>query len=292
MKVLLGVAVLACGFGAICHAARCTTALDLRVLSEYQSYVATVEQGMAARFGSHELGWVNGTASRDAAADLASGKLVRSNISDAALNRRIAGQDGTVIRWVGAVLIRGATVAHLKSVLEDYEHYDRIYGPMMFACRAKRNGASDYAATFGLYHKFRLVSVFPQHFAFRVKARIDYSDAKLTGGTPLSVHLRSDEIRESDSGVPGRNDFLQQYHDHGVMWALNAYWRARQDGPDVYLELETITLARSVQAFVCKLGFVPVPKSMIAAVMDTLPAESLETILEGTRAECARMAAH
>ena len=290
MKALVRVAVLASGFGAVGQAARCTTALDPRLLGEYQNYVVTAEHLMAARFASGELAWMPGTTSKDAAAELASGKLVRSDISDAALNRRIAAEDGTIIHWVAAVHIRGATVAHVRSVLEDYGHYDRIYRPMIFACRAQRNDGAVYDATLGLHYKFRFASILPQHFAFRVKARIDYSDRAAIDGLPLSVHLRSEEISESVSGEPGRNDFLPQYHDHGIIWALNAYWRACQKGPDVYFEFETITLARSVQAFVCKLGFVPVPKSIVAGVMDTLPAELLATIVERTRTECEKVA--
>ena len=75
------------------------------------------------------------------------------------------------------------------------------------------------------------------------------------------------------------------------MWGLNAYWRARRLGRDAYLEFETITLARSVQAFACKIGMVPIPKSVIASAMDSLPAESVTVILEGTKAECRRRAA-
>jgi hypothetical protein len=74
------------------------------------------------------------------------------------------------------------------------------------------------------------------------------------------------------------------------MWALNAYWRVRQEGSDVYFEFETITLARSVQEFVCKVGFVPVPKSIVSAAMDSLPADCVTVILEGTKAECERRA--
>jgi hypothetical protein len=106
----------------------------------------------------------------------------------------------------------------------------------------------------------------------------------------LWARLHSEEIRESDSGVPGTDDLLDPYRDHGIMWALNAWWRGRSSGPDLYLEFETISLARSVQSFACKIGFVPIPKSMIASAMDSLPAESVTTILEGTRAECTRRA--
>jgi hypothetical protein len=102
------------------------------------------------------------------------------------------------------------------------------------------------------------------------------------------VHSRSDQIRESDSGVPGRNDLLAPNQDHGIMWALNTYWRARPEGSDLYVEFEFVTLARSVQEFMCRIGIIPVPKAAIARVIDTLPPESLELMLTATKAECER----
>jgi len=291
MSHLLNAAVLVCALGGTCWAARCTTVLDPRILREYDHYVAAAEQAMSSRFDSRELSWVPDSASREAAATLALGKLVRRNISDAALNQRIAGEDGTIIHWVGATRIRGASIADLRSVLEHYDAYDRIYRPMIFECRAKRNGSgpdATYDVTLGLHSTFRFASLFPQHYSFRVKAHVDYSGTNMPGNSQLRVHLGASEIRESDSGVPGRADFLEPYHDHGIMWSLNAHWRARQRGPDLYLEFETITLARSSQAFACKIGFVPVPRSIVSAAMDSLPADSVAVILEGTRTECER----
>jgi hypothetical protein len=209
------------------------------------------------------------------------------------LNQRIAGQNGAVIHWIGAIRIPGASLADLRSVLEDYGSYDRIYRPIVFSCETRR--AADgpdavYDVTLGLRSAFRFASVFPQHYAFRVAGRIGYGGADPAGAAVLRVHLAASEIRESDSGEPGRADFLEPYHDHGIMWALNAYWRARRQGPDTYLEFESITLARSVEAFVCTLGFVPVPKAIVSSAMDSLPAETLTVILEATKAECQRRA--
>src|ERR1017187_3545588 len=140
MSHLLNAAMLVCGLGGACWAARCTTVPDPGVLREYDRYVAAAEQAMSSRFDSRELSWVPDSASREAAARLASGKLVRWNISDAALNRRIAGQNGRVIHWIGAIRIHGATLTDLKSVLQDYDRYDRIYQPMVFECKAQRDG--------------------------------------------------------------------------------------------------------------------------------------------------------
>jgi hypothetical protein len=286
MSVLGNCVLLTCGISGACWAAHCTTVASPGILREYDNYVAAVEQSMERRFDSGELAWAPPQISKQAAARLASGLIVRGNLSDAALNQRIAGQNGTVIDWIGAIRIHNVSVADVKSVLEDYDSYVRIYRPMIFECKAVRDGADPhvgYDVILGLHNEFRLAALFPQHYAFQTKARIDYSS-----GSALRVHLGASEIRESDSGVPGRTDFLEPQHDHGIMWALNAYWRASQQGKDVYLEFETITLARSVQEFVCKIGFVPVPKSIVSAAMDFLPPDCITVIVEGTRAECER----
>jgi hypothetical protein len=289
MSRSLQVVALGCGLAGVCWAARCVTLLEPAILPEYDNYVAAAERAMPARFDAGDLSWVPKDASKEAAANLASGKLVRWNIGDPALNRRIAGQNGTVIHWIGAIRIPRTSLAELQSVLEDYDHYERIYRPIVFACQAQRTGGvpgAIYDVIVGLRSSFRFASVFPQHYAFQVKGRI-HLDAPPEAAA-LRIHLGASEIRESESGEPGRNDFLQPYHDHGIMWALNAYWRARPRGPDIYLEFESITLARSVQAFACTLGFVPVPKAIVSAAMESLPVETLTSILEATRAECER----
>lgn len=286
--------VLAFGMVGIAWGARCTTVVSPDVLREYATYVAAEEQAMSARFDSGELSWVPAAESRQEAAKLASGHLVRWNLSDAALNGRLAAQNGTVIHWIGAIRIHGAGLTDVKSVLEDYDRYPRIYQPMVFESKAIRNGDAAHAAwdvLLGLHSSFRFISLFPQDYSFQVKGRIeDTSDAGVQDSPAVRVHLGASEIRESDSGVPGRTDFLEPYHDHGIMWALNAYWRVRRQGKDLYLEFETITLARSVDEFVCKIGIVPVPKAVVSSVMDTLPADCVTVILEGTKAECERRA--
>jgi hypothetical protein len=54
------------------------------------------------------------------------------------------------------------------------------------------------------------------------------------------------------------------------------------------VEFEAITLARSLRDFACKLGILPVSKSIASSVMDTLPGESVELMLTATKAECER----
>jgi hypothetical protein len=264
------------------------------MLRDYEQYVVAAEQRMTARFEAGSPSWVPAAYSTEAGAKLASGHSFKSNISDQEFNSRIATRNGTVIHWIGAIHIPGARLEDLASVLADYDQFTRVYRPMIYECHTVLR-ASDPAGfdeiVLGLRSTFRFASVFPQHYAFRAQARIRRSDLIFRGTRALRIHLTAGEIRESDSGVPGRDDFLEPYRDHGIMWALNSYWHGREEMSGVYLEFETITLARSVQAFSCKIGFLAVPRSAVSTAMDVLPAESITTILEGTKAECARRTA-
>jgi hypothetical protein len=274
-------------FGGVAWAARCTTVLNPAALLEYQNYVTRSEQAMSTRFGKGELAWVADSGRREALAELSAGRQVRRNVSDPAVNQRAAERNATVLDWIGAIRIRATRIEDLVSVLQDYAKYSTMYRPIIFACKSQPIAGSHPAAydvVMGLQNSFNAASIFPQHYAFELKSRTEYSG----DGQMLLVHSRSSEVRESDSGVPGRADFLELHHDHGIMWAVNTYWRARQSGPDLYVEFEAITLARSVQGFQCKIGIIPVPKMVIAGVMDSIPSESLEVMLSATKAECER----
>jgi hypothetical protein len=54
------------------------------------------------------------------------------------------------------------------------------------------------------------------------------------------------------------------------------------------VEFEAITLARSLRDFSCRIGLLPIPKSMVSRVMDSLPVESLDLMLTATKTECER----
>jgi hypothetical protein len=290
MKVLLGLVALLLLPAAASWAARCTTALDARLVPEYENYVKRLEGAMASRLTAGELSWMPENNRKEAMAQLQGGKQVLWNASDQATNQRVAGWNGTVINWVGAIRIRGSRLQDLREVLQDYGRCGAIYNPLLYDCRAKALDASgaSFEVTYGFQNTYRAASIFPQHFTFEVKARTDFTDSVSDGMRALLVHSRSDQIRESDSGVPGRNDLLAPNQDHGIMWALNTYWRARPVGPDLYVEFEFVTLARSVQEFMCRIGIIPIPKAAIARVIDTLPPESMELMLTATKAECER----
>jgi hypothetical protein len=215
---------------------------------------------------------------------------VRRNISDAAINQPLADRNATIVHWIGAIRIRNTGLDQFRDVMQNYSRYSMIYQPLIFDSRATPldpSGGKSYNVTFGILNTYR-AKLYSLHYSFEVKFRSDHTESGDGANRVVVIHSRSDQIRESSSGTPGRDDFLELYHDHGVMWALNTYWRARQVGPDLYAEFENVTLARSVKAFTCKIGFIPVPKSLISDVMEALPSESLELMLTATKSEFER----
>jgi hypothetical protein len=290
--IALGIVAVACG--GIGWSAHCTTVLNQQALPQYEGYVARAEHAMASRFAKGDLAWVPDSARPQAMTDLNAGRQVRWNISDAALNQSLAGLNAVVIDWVGAIRIRSSGIQDLISVLQDYPHYPSIYKPLIYDCRSQPVAGSAppaYDVILGIQNTYR-AAVIPLHYSLEAKTRAEFSSDGLQPGSTLLVHSRSGEILESDSGVPGRMDFLEPYHDHGALWALNTYWRAHQSGPDLYVEFETITLARSIEEFYCKIGLFRVPRLMISGAMEAIPNESIEVMLAGTKAECERAASH
>lgn len=291
MKLIAAVLALLLPMAEVGWAARCTTTRDARAFEEYRNYARDAEQAMPARFAQGHLSSAGETVRKRLLTDFQGGAPVRWNISQEAVNRRMAEWNGTVIDWVGAVRIRNTSLAEFRAVLEDYGRYAAIYQPMIYDTRARKLDAGSgaaYEVTYGFQNTYRAASVFPQHYSFEVKARADYMEDNSRPDPVLTVHAQASEIRESDSGVPGRDDFLEPYHDHGILWALNTYWRARAEGQDLYVEFEAITLARSIRDFTCKIGIFPVPKYIVSRVMDSLPGESLDIMLAGTKAESER----
>jgi hypothetical protein len=143
---------------------------------------------------------------------------------------------GYIHHWIGAIRILEATVADVRGVLEDYEHYAQIYAPDLKAASASRTEEKQYdvkliaerAETLGL------------HFAFDIRSRVVFR----TADDDTLIDSRSYSIRESGKGRAPYADLLPEGKDHGILWRVNSYWRLRQTGSSVYAECQVISLSR------------------------------------------------
>ncbi|MGD1098691.1 MAG: hypothetical protein ABSB35_42780 [Bryobacteraceae bacterium] len=148
--------------------------------------------------------------------------------------------NGYIHHWIGAVRIPGITVAAVEAVLEDYDHYARIYSPDLKFASASKSGGDAGQRSYDVRLITEQVQGIGLHFAFDVRSRVQF---KRAGGDGL-VESRSYLIRESNSGKAPYTDLLPEGNDHGILWRLNSYWRLRQLGTSVYAECQAISLSR------------------------------------------------
>jgi putative flippase GtrA len=143
--------------------------------------------------------------------------------------------DGFIHHWIGAELIANTTVATVERVLEDYDHYARIYSPDLKLAEAKKTGPRTFDVRLITERLEGLL-----HFAFDMHSRVEYRHL----GDDTLIESRSYLIRESDSGHAPYTDLMPEGSDHGILWRLNSYWRLRPQGASVYAECQAISLSR------------------------------------------------
>lgn len=148
--------------------------------------------------------------------------------------------NGYIHHWIGALRIPGVTVASVKTVLEDYDHYARIYSPDLKFASAAKTSSDARERSYDVKLITEQVQGVGLHFAFDVRSHVKFKNSE---GDRL-VQSRSYSIRESNSGKAPYADLLPEGNDHGILWRLNSYWRLRQMGTSVYAELQVISLSR------------------------------------------------
>jgi putative flippase GtrA len=143
--------------------------------------------------------------------------------------------DGFIHHWIGAELIPNSTVSTVEKVLEDYDHYTRIYAPELKLAEARKAGPRRYDVRLIMERTEGLL-----HFAFDIHSQVEFRKTK----TESLIESRSYQIRESNSGHAPYTDLLPVGSDHGILWRLNSYWRLQQSGTSVYAEFQAISLSR------------------------------------------------
>jgi hypothetical protein len=85
---------------------------------------------------------------------------------------------------------------------------------------------------------------------------------------------RSTQISEIESPGTPKERALGPDEDHGFLWRLNTYWSYEERDGGLYMQIETVSLSRSVPE---GLGWAVKP------FVESVPKESLEFTLRSTR---------
>jgi hypothetical protein len=177
------------------------------------------------------------------------------------------GKAGAMIQdWVGRMFIPGATLAEVKSVMQDYGDYKNFYKPKIIDSEELAHHEGEFDVFLRMYEKHVLTVVLNTEYHIR------YAMPDPQELTIASRSIRIAEVRDPDRSYA---DELPVGDDSGFLWRLNSYWHFEQADGGVYARCEAISLSREVPFGV---GWI------LNGFLESFPKESMMNTLRGTQA--------
>ena len=163
--------------------------------------------------------------------------------------------------WRGTAFAPGATAVDFERLIRNFNTYPQHFAPQVLQARILTQSPNRMTATMRVR----------QHHVITVvmDATCDIAFGQLDPQHGYSIS-RSTRIAEIASpGTPSERT-LSPSEEHGFLWRLNTYWSYEQRDGGLYLQVESVSLTRSIPS---GLGWA------IRPYVESIPRESLEFTL-------------
>jgi hypothetical protein len=224
-----------------------------------------MDQELAGRGGFLWVDDLPQPSREQAYADLRNGQILihASQGNDSASALSVPG--GLIHDWTGIVFIPGVSIPEVMSVLQDYDHAARYYGPQVLKSRLLEHSGNDFRVFFRLEQVHVVTVVLDTEYA------VHYTFLDATHAFSRSYSTRIAEVQNAGESQERE---LPIGNDHGFLWRLYSYWRFYQSEDGLYVQCTAISLTRSVPS---GLGW------LVRPFLETIPGDSLRFTLEATR---------
>jgi len=230
-------------------------------LAAFQSYILQVESQMEPTLDGREpFLWADTDSSRS--------RRVRRGAIPAQLwsgDSPVQVTEGLIHDWIGAVYIRGTTLAKTLDRVQDYDNHKTIYQPEVMDSRLISHRGNDFKIFLRLLKKKIITVVLDSYHD------VHYQRVSDVGWFCRSYTTR---IAEVDDAGTRREKIYPSDTGYGFMWRLYSYWRFAGEKDGVVVECRAISLTRDIPY---GLGFI------IEPIIKNLPRESLVNTLTATR---------
>lgn len=234
-------------------------------IAGFNSYIATLESRLDRQHHSQDGFIATVLADPDNRAKLQRGEPIIERI------RKSGGPDlpgATLYHWRGTAFVPGATVADYERVMEDFDGMPKTFAPEIVRAKLlskKNEGGRTLIQAWYRVKQHHVITVVMDIAYDVVLARLDAQH-----GYSASRSTRITEI--ADAGAPDEHA-MSSSEGHGFMWRLNAYWSYEERDGGLYMQIESVSLARSI------------PTGLAWAVkpfVESVPRESLEFTMQAT----------
>lgn len=232
-----------------------------KATAAFDKYAGAVEARLAQQHGSQTTFLATPLQGADAEARLRQGELVIEQLSPAK-GEELPG--AMLHHWRGTAFLPGAKAADFERLMKDFPAYPRYYAPQVLQARVLSQQADHYQEVMRVRQKHVLTVVMDTTY--------DVTFGKLDPQQGYSLS-RSTKIAEIASPGTNNEHALSPEEEHGFLWRLNSYWSYEEKDGGLYMQIESISLTRSIPV---GLGWVVRP------FVESVPKESLEFTLRAT----------
>lgn len=227
-----------------------------QAIAGFNSYVQGVESRLAQQ---HQSATTFFTPESDS--NLRQGDLIIEQLTPA--HQSLPG--AMLHHWRGTIFVPHATAASFERLLRNFPAYPQVFAPQVLRAKVLSQNPNQYQVQMRIR----------QHHVLTVVLDAGYS---VTFGQLDPEHRystsRSTRVAEIASPDTPAEHALLPDKAHGFLWRMNTYWSYEQHDGGLYLQLESVSLSRSIPF---GLGWAVTP------LVESIPRESLEFTLQSVR---------
>ena len=139
--------------------------------------------------------------------------------------------------WRGTAFAPGAHAADFLRLMQDFNAYPQHFSPQVVDARSLSPVGSHMQAWMRVRQRHVITVVMDTTY--------DVTFAQLDTAHGYSIS-RSTHIDEIDSPGTKNERVLSVTEEHGFLWRLNTYWSYEERDGGLYLQIESVTLTRSI----------------------------------------------
>ncbi len=166
--------------------------------------------------------------------------------------------------WRGTAFAPGAKAADFERLMKDFPTYPKRYSPQILQARVITHQGDRFQVVMRIRQKHVITVVLDTTY--------DVTFGRLNAQQGYSVS-RSTRISEIEKAGTSKERALSADEEHGFLWRLNTYWSYEERDGGLYLQIESVSLTRSIPT---GLGWA------IKPFVESVPRESLEFTLQST----------
>jgi hypothetical protein len=228
-------------------------------VSAFNTYSNTVETRLARQHRSQQGFLASLTQSSEAR--LRQGELIVEQLTP----DTGAEMSGAMLHhWRGTAFAPGAKAADFERMMQDFKAYPQHFSPQVLQASVQAHQGDWLQATMRVRQKHVLTVVMDTSYDI-LFGRLDAKHGFSTS--------RSTRIAEIDAPGTSAERALSSSEEHGFLWRQNTYWSYEERDGGLYMQVESISLTRSIPA---GLGWA------VGPFVKSVPRESLEFTLRST----------